>query len=425
MKNFLAAYAGIEELENAGVVEADVTAMVEEAVKVEVAEAVIEVQEIAEEVQDIAERVEEIEEVQEELEETVEGMESLLASGSYNAGAFAHMYKRASALSVKLGGKAGPRNGVESFGDSSTATINARDGMEGFMDTVKNAGKTAIEFIKALFNRLIAFVVGLFDTAKGLDKRISHLTERLGKAEIKADDKVKLGSWNTMLNIVANKTPSKLVLGGGDSVHNTVLGDKFANAVDSNAQKGDMEPVIKEFKNQYKALTGKLEVGKEITGSDSETTGRLQQLGAWRVLVNFYKGDIVKVADCTKALKELTYSFTKDSEAAKKLTGDTAPALAKSELTALLAAAKAEVTSVQKSRLRDKFTTARRDKIVGLLNVATKDLDSEDSKGKADSKAAVAFIKQYCATSGAFLTTYTRAQLKVAEAKINCVSAHV
>lgn len=422
MKNILFAYAGTEELEQAGLLEEQVAEVAEETAKAEVAEAVAEVSEIAEEVAEIAEKLEELEEVQEELVETVEGMESLLASGSFHAGTFAHLYNRASKLSVKLGGHAGSRQGVESFGDAATATINARDGMESFMDTAKDWGKKAIEFIKALFNRLISFVVGLFDTAKGLDKRISFLEERVKKAELKADAKVKLGGWNAMLDIGTNKTPSNVTLtrGAQNDVYTSVFGDKYATEIESAAGKGDLSPVLSTFASKYSNFIKPLEMGKEVTGGDKDTVGRLLQIGAWRMLITFYKGDMEKPADMNAALKALSFKFTKDGEAAKKLTGDSVAVLAKSELSALLSTAKKTVSDVQSAKLEDRFSKGRRDKIVGLLNIATKDVED-----KKDVKAAVSFIQQYCSTSGSFLSAFTKAQLKVAEAKINCVAAHV
>ena len=422
MKNILLAYSGAEELEQQGLLEGHVEQIAEEAAKAEVAEAVAEVSEVSEEVAEIAEKLEELEEAHEELVETVEGMEELLASGSFHGGTFARLYSRAGKLSAKLGGSKGDRQGVESFGDASTATINARNGMEGFMDTAKKWGNQAIEFIKALFNRLISFVVGIFDTAKGLDKRVSFLEERVKKAEIKDDKKVSLGGWNTFLDIATNKTPSNVEVsrGGAGAIYTSVFGSGFANSVESAAKAGDMSPVLSSFKTQYETLLKPLQHGKDVTGSDSDTTGKLLQVGAWRMLVSFYKGDMEKVADMVAALKALSFKFTKDGEAAKKLTGDSVPALAKSELSALLTSAKSTITSVQKAKLEDQFSKGRRDKIVGLLTIATKDVED-----KKDVKAAVGFIKQYCATSGSFLTAFTKAQLRVAEAKINCVAAHV
>lgn len=422
LNHFLHAYAGTEELAEAGVLEEHVEQVAEEAAKAEVAEATIEIQEVSEEVTEIAEKLEELEEAHEELVETVDGMESLLRSGSYHSGLFANLYNRASKLSVKLGGEAGSRQGVESFGDSSTATINARDGMESFADTAKKWGTQAIEFIKALFNRLISFIVGLFSKTKGLEKRITFLEERVKKAEFKADQKVKLGGWNALLDISANKTPSSVDVsrGGAGAIYTSVFGSAFAKTVENAANAGNMAPVMSGFKSEYASLIKPLQIGKEVTGSDKDTVGTLLQVGAYRMLFSFYKGDMEKPEDMISALKALDFKFTKDGEAAKKLTADSVAVLPKSELSALLTSAKSTINAVEKAKLEDQFSKGRRDKIIGLLNLATKSVED-----KKDVKAAVAFIKQYCSTSGSFLTAFVKAQLRVAEAKVDCVAAHV
>lgn len=410
----LAAYAGNEELEAAGIIEEAVTEAAEEAVKVEIAEVTAELEEVKAEVTELTDIVEELGDAQEELEETVEGMESLLASGNFSSGAFTHMYKRAGKLNAKLGGEV-PVLGAESFSDASSAQLNARDGMEAFGETAKGWATQAIAFIKNLFNRMITFVVGLLNKGKGLDKRVKFLEAKIKESGVK--EKVKLGGWNALLDITGEKN---IVIKGTVVDTGKLFGTGLAAKIENAVKTGSADSAISDFSTGYKGLTSQLSVGKEVTGSDKDTVGRMAAVGAFRLMFSFYKDSISNVEEAVKALKALKFSVSKDSEAAKKLaSGNEESALSASEVNQILANVKSTVTSVEKEKLTDVFSASRRDKVIGLLNVATKDVENKDGV-----KKAAGFVRQYCTTSSGFLTAYSNARLKFAGIQLECVSAH-
>lgn len=410
----LAAYSGNEELEAAGIIEEAVTEAVEEAVKVEIAEVTAELEEVKSEVTELTDTVEELDEAHEELEETVEGMESLLASGNFSSGAFTHMYKRASKLNAKLGGEA-PVLGAESFSDASSAKLNAHDGLEAFGDTAKGWATQAIAFIKNIFNRMITFVAGLLNKGKGLDKRVKFLEAKVKENGVK--EKVKLGGWNALLDVAGDKN---ITIKGGLVDTTKLFGGQLAGKIENAVKTGSTDSVISDFSSSYKAVTSQLSVGKEVTGSDKETVGRMAAIGAYRLMFSFYKDSIATPEEAVKALKALKFSVSKDNEAAKKLaSGNEATGLSAAEVGKILSNVKDTVTSVEKEKLDDVFSASRRDKVIGLLNVATKDVENKDAVKKTAS-----FVRQYCTTSSGFLTAYSNARLKFAGIQLECVSAH-
>lgn len=422
----MASYAGTEELDE--VVQEEIQETVEEVVKAEIAEVNAEIAEVAEEVEDLAEAIEENEEAVEELEEVVEGMESLLNSGNYNATVFTHLYNRGAKLSAKLGGKAPNRMGAESFSDAATAEMMAREGIESFGDTAKGWVDSAIKFIKELFNRAIAFVTGLFDKTKGLEKRIAQVESKIG-GTIKA--KVPAGSWNVSLDIEGEKNisetkansaaPSMIqaIFTNNDAIFNNSFAKKVDDAAKSgwfgkNQDKGQ-NAILKDFKSGYARITGALGFGKKVNGAADKDQGIMDTIGGYRVVYTVRRDSIDNLKDATSALKALKVKMTKDSAKAKSLTDGSLKPLSESQLKGCIKAAKASIESVRKSKTDELFSKARRDTVVASLKAA----GAEDG-----GKEAIAFVRQFCVTSSSFAASQSRITLKVAEDQVACVAAH-
>lgn len=405
-------FTGIEELELGAAVEEQVEAIAEEAVRAEIAEATVEMQDQGEGVQELVERLEDLEEDVEELEETVEGLESLLASGNFNGGAFAHMFNKANKLSARLGGESvDVRMGAEALGDAATAQVAARDGMEKFSDTVKDYAKTAIAFIKNIFNAVINFFVGLVNKSAALTRRQAQLVVRVKALdEVAKDKKVKLGSWAVWFDYAKDGLSAK-------APKHDLVGK--LGALSAVAEKVDGMNVSA-FSSAYSAVVSEI---KTVAGSGAkkETKGDVTKLtgvvgSGILVQASFVEGTPADAAACAKAAGALKLYIGKAGRKDSKV-GDTVDAkVNKVGLNAALSAAKTQIDALPKPATLKGLGASARDSVVGTLNSLKGDKDNRDNV-----KALRATISAAAACSKSIST----ADAACVEALLNGVAAHL
>lgn len=417
--NILDMYKGNEELALEGDVVNAAEAAAEEVARAEVAEATVEMQESAQQVEVLTEKLEDMEEKVEELEETVEGMESLLSSGNFSAIAFGSLYNRAAKLNSQLGGKEVSRMGSESFSDASTARLLARDGMEGFMDKVKGWGKTAIEFIKNIFNAVINFFVGLVNKTAGLQRRIDATRKRLDSAE-KLKEKIKLGKWNLFVDYEKNGHK-------GANVKNFSWKDKLDAYL--NVAKDVEHANLAAFSSAYSGLIGALkEAAKEMTEagvkeSGSDTKQVISDNGGIRVLVSYHDGAITTGEEAIAAARKLKIMVGKTPES-KLGSGEVAAKASKSDLGSSLTSMAQYVKALRENKIQQKFSKAERDRVIGKLNaLAAGSANSEEmQKGR---KESVSIVKAVFSSGANVTKTLTNLFADKIDAGVSMVAAHI
>lgn len=407
-------YKGAEELDLENQVTETAEDVAEEVARAEVAEATVEIQEQGEQVAQLVETVQDLEEQVEELEETVEGLESLLRSGNFNAGAFANMYNRAAKISANLGGRATARMGAESFSDAATAQVMARDGMEGFMDKVKGWGKTAIEFIKNIFNAVISFFVGIFNKVEGLQRRHDALAKRVDAAE-KVKEKIKLGGWNVWIDYAKNGAAESKAAKLGDAVTKLNAYCDVAKKVE-NANIGA-------FNSAYSALVSALKSGtaggKEVKEGSKKKV--MQEIGGIRVLFTYEAESVDKAEDAPKAAKALKLMVGKAPEAKKLTSGEVASKADKSALKTALGEVAGAIAGLRAGKADRAFSAAERDRVIASLNTvkAANDEEAKERKGQ------VAIVRAVYSSGASILKTLAQAETSAADALLSCVAAHV
>ena len=414
MSLLLDLYKGTEELDLDSQVAEVAEEVAEEAAQREIAEATVEIQEQGEQVTLLVEKVEELEENVEELEETVEGLESLLKSGNFNGAAFSNMYNRAAKLSASMGGKAVSRMGAESFSDASTAQVMARDGMETFMDKVKGWGKTAIEFIKNIFNAVIGFFVGIFNKAEGLQRRHDSLVKRL-EATDKVKEKVKLGGWNLWIDYAANgAAESKAAKLGGALSKLVAYCDVAKNVASAN---------ISSFNSAYTGLVAALKAGtaggKEVKEGSKKKV--MQEIAGIRVLFTYEAESVDKAEDAPKAAKSLKLMVGKAPDAKKLTSGEVDAKADKSALKSALASVAGSVAGLRAGKADRAFSAAERDRVIANLNTVKAGTDEEAKERKGQ----VAIVRAVYSSSANILKTLASADASAADALLGCVAAHL
>lgn len=427
--SILSLYQGVEDLlsGNTGPEGGDAngavttTEVAVEEVRADIAEAVAEVEQLADAVEEVASELAEQEAAVEELAEEVSGMEGLLASGQFSALAFAQKYNRALRLNAKLGGQSFNTLGAESISDAATARLAAVTGIEGFMGTIKAGASKAVEYIKHIFNTVINFFVGMFNTATGLERRQKQLSEKVKGAKLK--EKVKLGQWNIGLDYATEglKGLESLV---GQSVFDLVdtslpafmdLG-KDLNGIDA-----------AKFKTAYAKVTGDIKDLAKAIGTVSEKAGgndKKAVLGAhagFRIFAT-YEEKFETDAEIVAAARSIKISFGKTEDAKKFSTGEvTNKVTSVGTLESVLSGVKDYVEAIRSSKVQAKFSKAERDRVVGTLNVKTK----TDATGKEANGKGIDLCKAIFVSASGLTITMERLYAYLARQRMDAVAAHI
>lgn len=426
--SILSMYQGVEDLIN-GVEptpgeangQVDATDLAVEEVRADVAEAVAEVESLADAVEEIKEELKDQEEAVEELVEEVGGMEGLLASGQFSALAFSQKYNRALKLNAKLGGQNFSTMGAESISDAATARLAAVSGIEGFMETVKSGAKKAVEYIKHIFNTVINFFVGMFNTAAALERRQKQLAERVKGATLK--DKIKLGGWNIGCDYATNGLKGLEALANHSMFELT--SSTLPNFMDLGKNLDGIDAA--KFKSAYGALTNDLKAVAKAVGKVSEkadASDKRTVLGShagFRIFAMFeekFENDAQMVA----AARSIKVSFGKTEEAKKFSTGEVATKVSTpSDLLGALGAVKSYVEEIRSSKVQQKFSKAERDRVVGTLTVASK---TNESKKEGNAKA-IDLVKAIFVSASGLTITMEKLYAYLARQLMDAVQAHI
>lgn len=405
-------FKGAEELE----LDADtidrVEAVAEEAARAEVAELEVEVKELSEEVQEVVDYADEQQEAVEELQEEVAGMESMLNSGNFHGGAFNSMYNRAAKLNAKLEGKEiRAFEGSESLGNAADAKLAAFSGMESMMDTIKGWGKKAAEIIKAIYNAVINFFVGLFNKAEGLKRRADALDKRLSATE-KVKETVKLGGWNVWFDYAKSGKLEPVMMEA-----NKTIDDRLTAMAELAAK----PTTVAAFATAYKALVSAVRNYGRGKEGGTDTKKFIAQDAGMRAMVSYYDGEIKDEKGVSKAASSTRVAIVKAPDV-KALTTGTVPAkLDKAGLKSAIASVQSAATALKTSKVAQKFGKAQRDQVIGMINALKG--DTEEAAKEAKEKIAV------CKASASIGATITKASTSAigsaASAVLDGVAAHL
>lgn len=409
-------YAGTEELglSEEGAAGTDAVVEVMQEIRAEVAEATAEIQEQSEVIEEMADQIDAIEEASEEVVEAVEGMESMLKSGNFDSRAFASLYNNASKLSARhLGGapsKGAPRVGAEDLYDASTTETVARDGMEGLMDKVKGAGAAVLEFIRRIFNGVVAFFTGLFNKVKGLQKKAANVRVSLDKEGAKVKEKIKLGGWNGYVNY-GEKGLFEKALALTDAA---VATGAYANLLDGEIGLG-------EFNTAYGALvsTMKSKITEFAATAEKKEGDKSNYIGefAGLRLVFTSEGKTDSLEDAAKAARSLGLRAVKTEKFATLSKGEVAPKVNNvGALKTALTGVEKHLKSLETAKVDQKFAAAKRDKLVGYINAAGAD---------ADASKKVALVKAVASSAATLTKTVNSLAADICGAVIDGIAAHV
>lgn len=310
--DFYRDFAGMEDLETSTSDIAQDAVLAEASVANEqVQELTEQVQELAEEVAEVSEDVEDQQEQIEELEETVEEIEGTegLFNGNYNGLAAKLLYAKGIAAYNRLNPSKplAKIEGNESFRDASSAQAEMRDGLESFKDTIKNWYDKAVAFIKRIWDAIYNFVVGLFNKAKALRNRANKVKEALNKKGFKSE--VKLGRWNSFVDLEKAKDGLNKVVDGLDKVTLDSLGAALANDIKTG------QLALASTATAYKKLASEFTniPGAKSEKSDGNTTKVIIASSGINLLVRVWHGNVTSAADLKSAFKATRFDFTRNT----------------------------------------------------------------------------------------------------------------
>lgn len=381
-------------------------------IRAEVAEANAEIQEVGEEVSEVAEQVVDIQEATEEVVELVEGMESMLSTGNFDPKAFSALYNQAyTTCSKRLGGApevSTVRMGAEDLYDKSTAEALARGGLEGFMDKVKSVGASVIAFIKKIFNGVVNFFIGLFNKNKKLLRRIDMLQETLGKSDLKLKEKVKLGGWNGYVDI-ENKGL------GGKALEISEVSTPLA----AYAGLMDGKVDLASFTSAYNALVTGMKAKLSGAGASKDEKGVLiAQIAGIRVLFQHGEGSPDDLKKAAVLARGLSMKTAKAENFSKLTSGEFKPTANVGSLKTVLTSVRGHIVKLEKAKVDDKFSAAKRDKLIGYIN-------AEAGKEDKDTGEKVNLVKAVCASAANLTRSANTLASNIFEAVIDGVAAHV
>jgi predicted nucleic acid-binding Zn-ribbon protein len=418
MHDILDMYKGAEELGLDGAGGEAVVDAVEDVVKTEIAEVTVAIEEQSTAVEQLVAKVDDLEEAVEEATEVVEGMESLINSGNFNPLAFAQLYNRGVKLGNKLGANIqGDRMGAESITDASTAQMYARQGMESIMDSIKEYGKKAVEFIKHIFNTVINFFVSIFDKATGLERRCDQLKKRL-EDSTKLKETVKLGGWNVYVDYAKGGLGSAKTAGfeatQGAIAKLTELGKNVTGIS------------LEDFKSAYSGLISAIKTDAKAAGKYNEKKAGTHDvligvMNGIRIQVSYIDSEIKTMAEAAAAARSLKMVVMKDPEAKKLTSGEVKAKADKSALLKAISEVRGTGAFIRNTKVAKAFSAAERDRVVGSLN----SIKAGDADKSAEVNGQVNLVKAVYSSTSTMATNVTKVAINTAGAVLDCVAAHL
>lgn len=380
----------------------------------EAAEAVVEAElktaeaDIAEQDKEIAQHetaIEALEEKVEELEEVIEGTESMLnGTTPFNAGLFAHQFKQGSKIVGKFGAPVEVQ-GVESFADVSTASLNAYAGIETFKETASKAIGAIKKFFVDLYNSFINLFVGLFNKLKAIKNKATQLKAAVNNAKsVKSGNELSLSkSANLIETNGASKAIASLVAVGGKAFSELqglgmAQADDAANAVHAVAD----------------AFAG---AGSKSVDGKTDTSETL--------VVKVGQNGVVKI---TAPVKDAGLGAVKVAVS----TGEQTPHSAvdnKSQLLSIVNSVAADADKLQNAKMDKSALMQQRDRAIGVMEKAAASAGEREGADKAEikkeKKSGVGAIKAAHTAGLKLARAATALGSDILEAQLAFVKAHI
>ena len=373
--------------------------------------------EIAESVEKLAEAVEDSQETIEEIQDTVEGLESLL-NGNFNPVAASKSYARLQKLVAKIGGDIGSeRHGTEALTDADTAQMLMRDGMEAATKEGEGWFSRAGTFLKALFQKIAAFVVGLFNSAAGYKRKVEILRSAIRSGSVK--NKIKVGDWNRYIDAKNFKASSAKAV-----VDYAQIGSCMNKLSDVISQADKYASNLGEFTKVYGGLTASLkktQFGSGNSVSKGGTDRAIINVLGMRVVVQFMSPAAIKeVKDIAKACRAVRTSMVANPDSKIETSGEVDVSVTAAELESVLGDCLEGVKIMETLKANKGFNTAGADKLIAHLRA---EMTKDDDKAKA--KEVFNNITAIAAMSNRLLNDQSTMVSKAIKASLSFVSACV
>lgn len=365
----------------------------------EVAEAQVEIVQAQNDLEVLEERVE-------DLEEAIEGVEAMIRGDrAWNSDLCMEKYNEARKIVGRTYGDAEiiSLKGAEAFGDKDTGAIELASGLESMKEKAGEMWKGVKQFFINLYNHIIAFFVGIFNTFRGIEKKADAVIARLNAlADDKIKKEIKLGAWNVYLNLDKNAKGQEKVT----AVTGTVVSSlkDLAKALDTGADIADVRKALSSVADKADS--------KASGGSNENSETIKATFGAVTATITLPKSSPKEAVD---ALKETKVTFSVDKAKAK--TDGTVKV--KESKADLVAEAKGIRQAAINARIADfdkKALETKRDKAIAKI---------ESSEGEKEGKAKrVALVKASSSASLAVSRELSKLGAKMLSAGLSAIQAH-
>ena len=373
--------------------------------------------EISESVEKLVDAVEESQETMEEIQDTVEGLESLL-NGNFNPVAASKSYTRLQNLVAKIGGDIGSeRHGTEALTDASTAQMLMRDGIEAAGKEGEGWFSRAGTFLKALFQKIAAFVVGIFNAAAGYKRKIEIQRAALKSGTVK--NKIKVGDWNRYIDAKNYKASSAKA-----AVDYAQIAENIGKLSSIIAQSDVHGADLGSFTKAYQAMTAglkKTQFGSGNAVSKGGSERAIINVLGMRVVVQFMSlGSIKEVKDIAKACRAVRTSMVANPDSKVETSGEVDISVTAAELESVLNECGQGVKVMETLKSNKGFNTAAADRVIAHLRA---EMTKDDDKAKA--KEVFNNITAIAAMSNRLLNDQSTMVSKAIKASLSFVSACV
>ena len=262
----------------------------------------------ASEGEDMADAVDEFQDVEVELQHLRDQAASVLASGHYTAAYHNSITNHADSLIKRVGLVGSHAPSMEGITDPEAIAARAEATLEGFGESIKNAGKAAWNVLKELINKVLNFFLGCRTSAESLKKRANAMV--IAAQAMKADPSGEIGSARLFGILTTDGETVKPVEAVKVTLQNYKAGvARAAEVIKKLGGTADVEAVEFDPVQANGTAGGKnLDVKiKALTRNEIQTVGR--------AVTDF--ADVVLRDDISKAVKALGDQLDKLANAAK------------------------------------------------------------------------------------------------------------
>lgn len=365
----------------------------------EVAEAQVEIVQAQNDLEVLEERVE-------DLEEAIEGVEAMIRGDrAWNSDLCMEKYNEARKIVGRTYGDAEiiSLKGAEAFGDKDTGAIELASGLESMKEKAGEMWKGVKQFFINLYNHIIAFFVGIFNTFRGIEKKADAVIARLNAlADDKIKKEIKLGAWNVYLNLDKNAKGQEKVT----AVTGTVVSSlkDLAKALDTGADIADVRKALSSVADKADS--------KASGGSNENSETIKATFGAVTATITLPKSSPKEAVD---ALKETKVTFSVD-KASAKTDGTVKVSKSKSDLVGEAKDIRQKAIDARIADFDKKALENKRDKAIAQI---------ESGEGEKEEKAKkVAKTKASSSASLAVSRELSKFSAKALSAGLSAIQAH-